>query len=459
VKFLFRSSDGMCLPQALRVKAEGHQVKLSVQMPEQQDGGSGLIDKAMNFQAALDWADIVIYDVQDGPLYAEAERVREQKPTIGASALTNQLEHDREFGIEVARSAGIKVPEVEEFVGHRAFGKANEYIKSFASSVNWVWKANGEAPTGARTFVANGGRDEMRGVLKHLEDLYRQQKKSADFILTTKIEGAEIGTEGWFNGTTFLCPNHTIERTKFFNGDLGEKTGCSGTSVWATSLESPLPQKLLLPLVSVLAGKYVGPIDVNVIIEKNSNQPVFLEFSPRMGYDATFALMELIPLGEFSRLLYATATGQSIQLSIQSVFSGDVRVHIPPYPAKSSKDSDGESVGVPIFGLKKSYNSHVHFVEVMLDHEDELVSSGPHGNVLSVTATGDTVEQAEERAIKLTKTITIPNMRYRLDLPEVLQKQYNEVEATGWLGNKPQPILGLAQWKRNQTNQNRQARF
>ena len=184
MKFLFRSSDGLCLPQALRVQAEGHKVKFSVQGKNFQDAGNGLIEKVLNFESAVQWADVVIYDVQDGPLPKEADRVRTLKPTLGSSELAGKLEHDREFGIQVARDAGIKVPEVEKFSGPRAFIKANQYIATKPRDTNWVWKSNGKSAEGAKTYVAKQeGRPEIERMLRHYETLYRKQNVSPDFIL------------------------------------------------------------------------------------------------------------------------------------------------------------------------------------------------------------------------------------------------------------------------------------
>lgn len=447
MKFLFRSSDGLCLPQALRVQSEGNKVKFSVDDPEYENAGNGLIDKIMNFPAAVDWADVVVYDPKDEELLKEADKVRLRKPVIGASELAGRIEHDRKFGIEFAKRAGIRVPEVKELIGPRAFREAKDFLMTKPRDTDWVFKVNGKAPEGIGTYVAKGGRSEMLRMLKYWEEQYHTAKISPDFVITTKIEGEEISTEAWFNGRDFFLPNHTLERNKFFNGDLGEKTGCSGNVVWATGQEAPLYQKLLAPLRSQLEDKFVGPIDVNVIIEKSSNEPVFLEFSPRFGYDAIFALMELFET-DFGEFLYQIALGQPWSGHIGSDFAGDVRLHIPPFPAKSSKEQGEEAVGVPIFGLDvMKYNPHQHLVEVMLDRDEQPVTSGPHGYVLSVTAQGPTPKEAEDSAYKNVDKIRIPNMRYRTDLSEVIQEVYDKIDSTGWLGRgrRADKVLGLTQ--------------
>ena len=433
MKFLFRSSDALCIPQALRVKSEGNQVRLSVQSPGYDKMGDGLIDKTPDFGKAVEWADVVVYDVKaDGPLPAEADEVRKRKPTIGASALGGDIERDRDIGIDFASKSGVKCAEVQRFHGSAAFAKAREFLATKPRSVDWVLKINGKAPEGVQTFVSKDGRSGAVRMLAHWEEMYAADGMKADFIITPRIEGCEISTEAWFNGQDFLLPNHTIERTKFFPGDLGEKVGCTGNVVWQTERQSPLIQKLLVPLIANLAGKFVGPIDVNVIIEKETNEPIFLEYSPRFGYDAIFALMELFE-SDFGQFLHQVATGQPASPQLHEGFAGDVRLTVPPFPAKSSKDHGGECEGVPIFGLSKSYDPHVHTMEVMLDSDDQWVTSGPHGVVLSVSARGDDVRGAQQAAYDRLDKIHIPNMRYRNDLVEAIGEIYEAVEATGWL--------------------------
>lgn len=433
MKFLFRSSDGLCLPQALRVQSEGNKVKLSVDRPEFDLPGNGLVEKVMNVQAAIDWADIVVYDPQEGKLVNEAEKVRQSKPVIGCSELSGQLEYDRKFGVDFARKAGLRVSDMQEFVGPSAFRKSREFLQAVQRDIDWVAKVNGKAPEGVGTFVSKNGRTGMLRMLKHWEEMYKQEKMAPDFVLTKKIEGPEISTEAWFNGKDFVLPNHTLEKNKFFPGDLGEKVGCTGNVVWQIDLQSPLVQKLLTPLIGQLQGRFIGPLDVNVIIEKSSNEPVFLEFSPRFGYDAVFALMELFD-SDFGEFLYQVASGQKWQGQINEGFAGDVRLTVPPFPAKGAKDSSLEAEGVPIFGVEPyKYNPHVHLIEVMIDENEQLVTSGPHGVVLSVTGRGNSPRDAQEAAYKQVDKLQIPNMRYRNDLTDAIEEVYLKIEQTGLL--------------------------
>lgn len=430
MKFLIRSDYGESLPLALRLLDEGNEVKFSIAEVKARDVGDGLVEKPPTFERAVQWADVVVFDSNCQPLPEEAERVRAMRPVVGSSALSHRLEEDRQFAISEARKAGLSVPDSKEFSGPRAWAKAREFIGSLKTKDAWVWKPNGEAP--CQTFVAENA-PELHRMLDYWKRLYEQAEETPSFILTPKIEGVEVSTEAWFNGHNFTLFNHTIERNRLFDGDRGEKTGCAGNVVWL-SPDSRLARDLLLPLAPLLQGKYYGPVDVNAIIENGTNVPVFLEFSPRFGYDAIFAFMELIE-DDFGGVLYAMATGHDWTGKTKDDFAGALRIHIPPFPEGHEGDpASNPSIGVPIFGYNPDkFSRHVQPIEVRLNVDGEPVTSGPDGYVFVVSNTGDTPLSAMEAAYSTAKQVRIPCMRYRGDLGERIQKVYDDLENTGWL--------------------------
>ena len=291
-----------------------------------------------------------------------------------------------------------------------------------------VWKPNGEAPVS--TFVASDI-DQMVHMLDYWEALYREHKETPNFIITSKIDGPEISTEGWFNGEEFFVPNHTLERTRFFDGDHGEKTGCAGNVVW--HLDGDLFKTLVLPFKDVLVGKYCGPFDINAIIDEGTNRPIFLEFTPRFGYDAIFGLAQSLD-SDLGELFYQVANGVSVNPRIRRDFAGATRVHIPPYPEPPSDDDKLRPVGLPIKGVSAEDRIKPFYpVEVMVK-DDVLVTSGPDGYVIVVGGNGASPEKAMENSYKNVERLEIPLMRYRLDLAKKLEEVYNTILKTGWLG-------------------------
>jgi phosphoribosylamine---glycine ligase len=433
MKFLLRTGCGESLPIALRLMDEGNEVVFAISEDADKTYakiGEGMVIKG-EFKKALEWADCVIFDSNIFQLPKEAEMCRSKGiPTLGSSELSGRLENDRAFAVETANFVGLNVPEYEEFTGSGAWAIAERYLLSAKNDLRWVWKPNGESP--ASTFVGDSV-GQMINMLRYWKNLYAEHKETPNFILTEKIEGQEISTEGWFNGNEFYFPNHTLERTKFFDGDHGEKTGCAGNVVW--NHDGPLFHTLIEPMREILRGKYNGPIDVNAIIDEETNEPVFLEYTPRFGYDAVFGLMQILN-SDLGELFFNIAKGLSWTGNIRSDFAGMVRLHIPPYPEPPSDKDKQRPVGLPIEGLGMHDKVGPFYPVEVFAEEDTLATSGPDGYVLVVGGNGDTAEHAMDAAYRRADSVTIPCVRYRLDLAEKLEEVYHLIKLTGWLGEK-----------------------
>jgi phosphoribosylamine-glycine ligase len=423
VKFLLR---GKCLGLALRLVQEGNSVMISD--PFSKNTGKGLVD-ITEYEQGMEWADVVIFDINDGDLPEEAETLRKRgKLVVGSSKFAGDIENDRKIGADIAREAGIRVEPFYSFEGKTAFEKAREFVTTQNKEIHWVWKSNDSSPEDPPTYVGSDVETFDR-MLIHYQAFYEEKKRTPSFILTKKVEGLEVSTEGWFNGRQFFLANHTIEKNRLFNNDLGPKTGCSGCTVWAD--ESRLWHKLIPGLAKALAGKYCGPVDVNAIIEKESNEPVFLEFTPRFGYDALYAFMELFQ-GEMGGLLYALAKQQLVQGQLREGFASTIRLYIPPYPHDSKYKT--ETLGVPIVGYDPNkYSPHVAPCDVMLDDDYEVIAVG--AQLFSISDVGSTVKESFEKAYQRVKKIEIPEMGYRTDLASVTQKCYDDLIKTNWFKN------------------------
>jgi phosphoribosylamine-glycine ligase len=415
----------------MKLRDEGNEVRFAISESadlEYHLVGNGMIEKTTLAKSA-DWADVVVFDSNIFELPEEAEELRKFTKVLGSSKLSGELENDRAFAVQIAKSVGLNVPDYKEFVGTGAWKSAKTYLESAElgeSSV--VWKPNGEAPVS--TFVA-GDIDQMIHMLDYWEALYREHKEEPNFIITSKIDGPEISTEGWFNGEEFFVPNHTLERTRFFDGDHGEKTGCAGNVVW--HLDGELFRHLINPFKNVLEGKYSGPFDVNAIIDEKTNKPIFLEFTPRFGYDAIFGMIQSLK-GDLGELFYQIASGEIVTVNVRSDFAGATRLHIPPYPEPPNEDDKLRPVGLPVKGWNvDSAIVPIFPVEVMIK-DDRLVTSGPDGYVIVVGGNGSSPKQAMEASYKNVEKLEIPLMRYRLDLAKKLEEVYNTILTTGWIG-------------------------
>lgn len=426
MKFLFRSNYGESLALAMRVSAEGNDVRLFIRDSRYQKVGDGLVVKSRDFPGSVGWADVVVYDGADKEAPAEAERLRRSgHKVVGGSAFADRLEHDRPFAVSLVEGAGILVPKHQAFKGRSAFQKARLFVSGQTEDCGWVWKPDGEPPDFFKTFVTHS-REEIMRRLDELEsamaDLSGKDAWNPDFLLEEKVEGIEVSTEAWFSDAGFSVPNGTLERKWLMNGDLGEQTGCMGNLVWryTTFEESPLAVKLLKPLEKVLRGKYRGPIDVNAIVDEESGDPYFLEFTPRFGYSAVFAFSTLVD--DFSRLLADTASGKLFDGPPgPSRFSCGVRATIPPYPYVAPHLAERR----PVFGYDGTFeNTNVHPYEVRVNDRGDVETSGPDGIVFEFTGLGSTIEAARASVYKEIEGIYVPDIRYRTDIGKQAASDY-----------------------------------
>lgn len=426
MKFLFRSGWGESLAIALRVLEEGNEVKLSITEKSPRTVGDGLVEKERDFPRGVAWADVIVYDGNLFDLPKEAELVRKSKPVVGSSEFGNKLEHDRPFAISLVKKLGLRIPEYKVFKGPGGFDKARQFLECCEDqNCGWVFKPCGSIE-GIRTTV---GRDvpEMFRMLDYLEHRWETvgDGEKVDFLLEERHEGIEVSTELWWNGSEFFLPNSTLEKNRLMDHNIGEMTGCSGNVVWLyDSMNYPLVEMVEL-LGPELGDKYRGPIDINAIVDREG--PIFLEFTPRFGYDAVFALSELV--GDMGSLLANTAMGVRYSGSMYlDRFSIGVRASIPPYPI--NLEEGDVAVDYPIFGWDpEKQSTHIHPCEVRLDDQGQPETSGPDGIIFGFTQTGKTIQEAKEAVYAEIDKVHVPNMRYRTDIGDDAERDFNRLEA------------------------------
>ena len=259
-----------------------------------------------------------------------------------------------------------------------------------------------------------------------------------EFVLQEFIEGSIISSEYWVgkNGFIYDSFNHTIEVKKFMNDDIGPSTGCSGNIVWGGEGDSEIAQILQRIENSLIKENYIGPIDLNTIINEEG---IFgLEWTPRFGLDALPTLMQLInqDIGK----LISDSFQDDAEMNLLSCFSGGARLTIPPYPIEpedlKALEKNFPNIGIPIRGLEK-YEDNCYFYEVM-KQDDLIVHSSGTGVIACISDLGITPEACYDLVNEALDDCKIPDKQYRTDLDKVLSKMHKEVTElleTVWMLN------------------------
>ncbi len=357
--------------------------------------------------------DTVVFDMVGAGESAEILKSKGYH-VVGGGKLNDDLELSREVGDAFMEEHGIRTPKTFTF---ETFEEARQFLTDNPGL--WVFKPNGNLETDL-TIVPQ----TYEGLMRSLPYIQKRCPDDVTFELQEFVDGIEMSTEAWFNGTQFLRPiNSTMEEKKFMVDDLGPNTGCAGNVVWAwddeisdilynylfRSLEEPLRE----------AG-YLGPLDINGLWAPDGIYG--LEWTARFGYDAIQAasLLMDVPLGSFLRSIRTT---NKIPLR-QGEYALSVRMSIPPYP------SEGEVPNVPIivpYELEEEYGRQMFFSDVMLG-EEGLVCAGSDGYVLTVASVGKSITKLQQETLYIMTGIDVTGKQYRTDIGNRVIREKKQVE-------------------------------
>jgi len=424
-KFLFVSYEGLITDIAWQVIKEGHEAKLWIQAPGEQDIADGFVAKVKNWRKELDWADVVVFDDVLGGMGAMADELRAQgKLVVGGSPYTDRLEEDRAFGQQELKGAGVAIIPQENF---NSFDEAMAYVQ--ANPTRYVLKPSGEAQNDKRLLFV-GEEEDGRDVVQVLQD-YKQHlsHKVKEFQLQRRIIGVEVAVCAFFNGKEFVTPICVnFEHKKLFPGDIGPATGEMGTSMFWSEPNKLFNATLKKMEAKLAEARYTGYIDINCIVNNNGIYP--LEFTSRFGYPCVSIQQEglLTPMGDVLRGL---ADGSATQLRARSGFQIGVRIVVPPFPYNDPETLENTSKDSVI--LFKTPSREGFHIEDVRTADGEWLVTGTSGVVMIVCGTGPTMKQAQRMAYNRVRNVMIPHMYYRDDIGERWAEDSDRLHAWGYL--------------------------
>ena len=427
MKIIVISKDGDALDLAIRLRNEGHSVKIAIQDKDFRKIGDGFgVVKVADRKKELSWigkVGLIIFD-QTGWGKEQDELRKAGYSVVGGSEGADRLEFDRCHAQKIFKKCGMKT------VVSRHFPSAEEALEFVRKNKRrWVVKQNGHAD---KCFSYDGRRSDGSDVSALLENYAKFNKDACNSIdLQERVVGVELAATRYFNGKDWIGPvMMNIEHKKLFPGGLGPKTSEMGTLMWFDDGENKLFNETLQKITPYLRKiKFRGCFDINCIVNEEGAIP--LEATPRFGYPTIHGESALVlsPWGEF---LKAVADGKPYDLKWRKGVCVVVLLATPPFPYQTI-DSRYTPEGLKIIFREdpaKDEWDHIHFSEVACipdsknEHEagfpgnqnTEYIIAAKSGYVLSVTGIGRSVEQARENAYRLTDNLLIPKMFYRHDI-------------------------------------------
>lgn len=420
---------------ALRCAAWGHSVRLfrySPRRPIRDGDGFRQIEIVDDFRPHMAWArDGLILNTGNCAFLADIDRYREFgfkifSPTRRSAA----LEIDRKTGMDAMEAAGIRLAPYQMFDSLEDAEKAAR-----RSDKAYVFKTMGDENDKSMTFVSHDPA-EMVGWIRR--KIAKGVSLKGQCMLQEKIDADfEIGVNGWMGPSGFLRGKFQVsfEHKPLMSGDIGPNTG-EMISVSKYVETDPIVDELLKPLEPILRTLgHLGDFCVGAMIDKAGN-PWPLEHTARCGYPALFGQMATHK-GDPAKWMRDLLDDKDT-LRVSDDVCMAVVVGQPYFPYNKSSPSDVE--GNPISGLEEVLDD-VHLCAVMVGKgpvmeggkivdRPQYQTAGEY--VLVATGTGQTIDAARKRVYKTIDQIHFPNMMYRDDGGEKVEKSLPFMKKHGY---------------------------
>jgi phosphoribosylamine--glycine ligase len=313
-------------------------------------------------------------------------------PVFGPSAGGARIEGSKAFAKEVMSAAGVPTAETLSIARPPC-----------------VIKADGLA-AGKGVFIC---RDQQE-----LDSALHAATALGDAIVIEELlEGEEISVFALCDGARALALPSVQDFKRAEEGDAGPNTGGMGSYSpvpgFGPAETEELVDAIHRPVVEELATRgvpFVGVLFAGLMLTDDG--PRVLEFNCRFGDPETQSLLPRLD-GDLLGALAAAAAGDlsRVDLSVSEAAAVTVVLAAGTYPASGD-------VGSPIEGIEaaEETGAHVFHAGTALK-DDHVVTNG--GRILNVTATGDTVSEARERAYAACERISFSGVRYRKDIAAV----------------------------------------
>jgi phosphoribosylamine--glycine ligase len=223
------------------------------------------------------------------------------------------------------------------------------------------------------------------------------------------LRGEEVSFIALCDGRNVVPLAPTQDHKAVFDGDTGPNTGGMGAYCDSRILTAAQTQEILDRVIypTVAATGFTGFLYAGMMMTEAG--PKILEFNVRLGDPETQPLMQRMA-SDFVPALLAAATGELAGVELEWHAGPTVCVVLAsggyPGPFETGKPITGvaeaEATGATVFHAGTSMGS------------DGLCTSG--GRVLGVTAGGDDLASAIERAYRGVDKISFDGMHYRTDI-------------------------------------------
>lgn len=327
---------------------------------------------------------------------------------FGPTAAAAEIEGSKAFSKQLMEKYGIPTA---FFKVCENIATAKAYVKEKGAPI--VVKADGLA-AGKGVVVAMTEEEAFTAIDDMMSGL-RFGGAGARVVLEEFMEGEEASLLAFTDGDTIVPMLAAQDHKRVNDGDEGPNTGGMGAYAPAPVMTDALKDKcvelVLKPTINAMKAegrKYQGCLYAGLMIKGEEIRVV--EFNARFGDPETQVVLPLLD-SDLTDVMMACVQGRLDEIEVKWSNKATVCVVMASggYPGPYQS-------GMPISGLAEA-NA---LPETIVFHAgtkaagDEIVTAG--GRVLGVTAIGEDIREAKDRAYEAVEKINFADVHYRHDI-------------------------------------------
>jgi len=331
---------------------------------------------------------------------------------FGPTAAGARLETSKSFAKEFMKRHGI--PTADACVFSEA-SQAYAYLEK--ASYPLVIKADGLA-LGKGVVITHNKQEAQEAVRQSMElEIFGASGKV--IVIEEYLSGVECSLHALIDGGRALLFPDARDHKRALDGDNGLNTGGMGTispsMILNSAIKEELERSIITPFLRGLQAddlKFQGMLFPGMMI--TSKGPKVLEFNCRFGDPETQVLMRRLK-SDLVDLLEATIDGRLA--SMEPIWERRPAVCVilasGGYPGPIEK-------GKIIHGIDAAATSNpdiIIFHAGTVQEGDQYYTAG--GRVLGVTAMGETLREARDKAYRAVDLITFEGKQYRRDIGQI----------------------------------------
>jgi len=327
---------------------------------------------------------------------------------FGPTKNASQLEWSKAFSKDFMRQYDLPTANFGIFTD---IEKAKTYL--FRQRYPVVVKASGLA-LGKGVIIAQN----QEQALEALDNMMVKKifgESGEEVVIEKFLEGVEISTHAFSDGKHFSIFPASQDHKKIGEGNTGLNTGGMGTiaplPLVSEELMQDITQRIITPTIEHMRenkNKFQGVLYPGLILTEEG--PKILEYNARFGDPETQTYMRLLDT-DILDIIDACIDGtlDKMEIKWKDLSACTIVLASGGYPEKYEK-------GKEISGIESAEmeTDIIVFHAGTKEEGGKLLTNG--GRVLGVTATGENLEKALEKAYNAVKKISFEGMQYRKDI-------------------------------------------